>query len=351
MNPATLGLAQPSLGDSLARVEVDGFAHPELAWLLLLLLPVAIARLWGLRRRGLPHAPLQYGNQLGSRSWVARMALPVEMLVVTCAVVTLLGPFREQQLELVDDPGIDVMLVLDVSLSMLAEDFPPNRLEALRRIAHDFVSRSGGHRLGIVAFAGDPYLQSPLSTQLQAVRQLLDDTTVYLLDQAKSGGTAIGDALLVAVERLTAVRLEGRDQAIVLISDGESNLGIDPVLAAHHARDRGIRLYAIGIGGETPIEVRFEGQPVGTAGRYLSSLDDRQLRAVAEAAGGRFDRATDVQVLERLFAELARLESAPLEVRRVKERHSLAWMPSLATFLLFGLHLWLQGHVLRRPFR
>mgnify|MGYP000721228641 CR=1 FL=1 len=106
-----------------------------------------------------------------------------------------------EELDLIEDEGIDVVLVLDVSLSMMAEDFPPNRLEALRRIASDFIRRSGGHRIGLVIFAKDSYVQTPLTTDHRSLLSLLDGVTVYTLDQAKSGGTSVGDALLVAVER------------------------------------------------------------------------------------------------------------------------------------------------------
>jgi len=266
-------------------------------------------------------------------------------------VAGLAGPYKESRLDLIEDEGVDVMLVLDVSLSMLAEDLEPNRLEALRRIARDFVSRAGGNRIGIVIFAKDSYVQTPLTTDHRSLLALLDGVTVYTLDQNKSGGTSVGDALLVTVERLTRSRIEGRDQSLVLITDGESNTGIEPELAARYVREHGIRFYAIGVGGTEPMAVSFEGIPIGAEGDYLAVLDDRRLRNVTELAGGRYYRATDVGILEEIFGELSRLESAPLELRTVASRRSFGHWPALAALALFLLHLTLGGVLLRSPFR
>ena len=263
----------------------------------------------------------------------------------------LAGPYEETRLELIEDEGVDVMLVLDVSLSMLAEDLEPNRLQALRSIAGDFVSRAGGNRIGIVIFAKDSYVQTPLTTDHRSLLALLEGVTVYTLDQNKSGGTSVGDALLVAVERLIRGRVEGRDQSLVLITDGESNTGIEPELAARYVREQGVRFYAIGVGGTEPVAVSFEGNPVGSEGDYLAVLDDTRLKRVTELAAGRYWRATDVGVLEEIFAELSRLESAPLELRTVATRHSLGHWPGLAALALFLLHLALGGVILRSPFR
>ena len=319
---------------------------------LLLLLPLyAWFRLRQRRRRRLRFPPLQYrAGEGGWRVW-KQLAPQLEVLVLALVVAGLAGPYEETRLELIEDEGVDVMLVLDVSLSMLAEDLEPNRLEALRRIAGDFVSRAGGNRIGIVIFAKDSYVQTPLTTDHRSLLALLDGVTVYTLDQNKSGGTSVGDALLVAVERLTRSRVEGRDQSLVLITDGESNTGIEPELAARYVRERGVRFYAIGVGGTEPVAVTFEGNPVGSEGDYLAVLDDTRLKRVTELAAGRYWRATDVGVLEEIFAELSRLESAPLELRTVATRRPLGHWPALGALALFLLHLALGGVFLRSPFR
>ena len=323
-----------------------GWSRP-LVLLVLILLPLyGLARRRVLRRGAVPYAPLQYRRVGGWRRGAGRLLIPVELLLLALVILGLAGPYTTTDLSLMEDEGIDVVLVLDVSLSMLAEDFPPNRLAALQQIARDFIGRSGSTRVALVIFAKDTFVQSPLTTDHVALFSLLDGVTVHSIDQAKSGGTAVGDALLVATDLLGRSRIEGRDQALILISDGESNSGAETSLAARYVRQVGIRLYAIGIGGVEPIEVT--GQDIET---FTTILDDAQLRAIAELSGGRYFRATDVGVLESIFAELSRLESAPLEVRQVEIRRYLVQVVALLGLPLFAVTLALGGIVLRRPFR
>ena len=332
-------------------IEGIQFARPWILALLLLVPVYALFRRRQRRRRTVLFPPLQYrAGETGWRFW-KQLAPQLELLVLALVLTGLAGPYEETRLDLIEDEGVDVMLVLDVSLSMLAEDLPPNRLEALRGIARDFVSRAGGNRIGIVIFAKDSYVQTPLTTDHRSLLTLLDGVTVYTLDQNKSGGTSVGDALLVAVERLTRSRVEGRDQSLIVITDGESNTGIEPELAARYVREQGIRFYAIGVGGTEPMAVSFEGNPIGAEGDYLAVLDDRRLRHVTELAGGRYYRAIDIGILEQIFVELSRLESAPIELRTVASRRSFGHWPALAALVLYLLHLALAGVFLRSPLR
>lgn len=329
------------------------FAHPDVLWALTSLFAYAMLRSWQRRGERVPYAPLQYRKPAGSVGdrLLSFLQLPLELLLLAVVIVGLAGPHRTTDLELIEDEGIDVLLVLDVSLSMLAEDFAPNRLEALRLIARDFIARSGSHRVGLVIFARDAYVQTPLTTDHRVLLELLGGVTVDTLDQALSGGTAIGDALLVAAQHLERNRIAERDQAVVLITDGESNMGSEPELGARFLRHLGARLYAIGVGGEEPIEVFVDGERLGGDEPYLAFLDDTQLRAMTEAANGLFYRATDVGALEDIFGELSRLESAPLEVRLVQVRDFYTRYFALAALPLFFAHLWLGGVRLRRPLR
>lgn len=329
------------------------FARPELLWLLLLLPLYALLRARAERRRRVPFAPLQRAAaavplpRRGGRRGAALLGL--ELLLVALLVAGVAEPYRSTTIELVESEGVDVQLVLDVSLSMLAEDFSPNRLEVLRRLARELLARAGSNRLGLVIFARDAYVQSPLTTDHRALAYLLDGVDVHALDQARSGGTAIGDALVLAADQLARSRVEGRDQALVLITDGSSNDGLDPVLAARHLRQLGVRFHAIGVGGEEPVEVFFRGARVGgDAGPYLAVLDTAQLEAMVEAAAGSFYRATDESALEQIFDALSRLERAPLETRRVERRRS--WAPPIAVLALaLAALLWGLGAALRRP--
>ncbi len=323
-------------------------------WVLAALALVPLFAAWRgrrLARARVPYAPLQYRRPGGPRAGLARLLLPLEALLLAALVVAVAGPVNVERVELFDEEGIDVALVLDISLSMLATDFPPNRLEALRATTHEFISRAGGNRVGLVVFAADTHVHTPLTRDLAVLQSLLEGVTVHAIDQAKSGGTAIGDALLVAGRHLERVRVEGRDQAVVLVTDGESNRGVEPTLAARYLADLGVRFYAIGIGGEEPVEVFFEGEPVGGDTPYLAALDSAQLEAMAAAAGGRFYRATEAGALEEVLAELSRLERGPLERREVEVRGSATHLPAGAAFVLLAAQLLLAGFVARRPMR
>lgn len=332
---------------------VLGLARP---WCLALLALLPLWALWRHRQRRraeVPFAPAQLAGARGT--WTRRLATwaspGTELALVGLSVLALAGPYREARLELTDDSGIDIMLALDVSLSMLAEDFEPNRLAALRTIARDLIATGGGNRMGLVVFAGDAYVQTPLVTDRQSLLELLDGVTVHALSQRESSGTAIGDALLVAGERLVKSKVPGRDQSLVLITDGESNDGIEPVLAARWIAEQDIRLHAIGIGGTEPVEVFFEGRPVGGENRYLAVLDDAELERVAQASGGVFHRATDTGTLARIFDELSRLEHGPLESRVAVERADLSSLLAVVLLALFASHLAVDGIWLRRPYR
>jgi len=332
---------------------MDGWswARPEALAGLGILLGFAMLRSWQLRRDVQHYAPLQYRCEIRRGRRLGLLQLPLELALLAVVIVGLAEPYRSSDLELIEDEGIDVALVLDVSLSMLAEDFPPNRLEALRKIAADFVARGGSHRIAVVVFAKDAFVQTPLTTDHRVLLELLSGVTVDVLDQALSGGTAIGDALLVAAHHLEVHRVAGRDQAVVLITDGESNLGSEPTLGARYVGHLGARLYAIGVGGEEPIEVFVDGERLGGDQPYLAFLDDAQLREMVDAANGRYYRATDVGALEDIFSELSRLEGAPFEVRRVSVRRSFTRYFALAALPLFCAVLWLGGVELRRPYR
>ncbi len=172
------------------------------------------------RRDAVPFAPLQYGAGGTPRRGVSRASRMLEVTVIALLLVGVAGPYHSATVELVEDPGTDVALVLDISLSMLAEDFEPTRLAALRRIAGRFLARRSADRFSLVIFAKDTYVQSPLTTDDAVLNELLQGVTVYALDQYRSGGTAIGDALLVAADQLERGRIDGRDRSVILITDG-----------------------------------------------------------------------------------------------------------------------------------
>ncbi len=328
-------------------------AHP---WVLLLLLLVPLYA-W-LRRRtvrgaAVAWAPLQYAQPPRWRSWLQRFQLPCEMVILAGVVLALAGPHRRDEVELLGEEGIDVALALDISASMQAADFPPNRLEALKELAAALVRRSGSDRIALYAFGKHVFTQTPLTTDNGALAGMIESLAFESINHAESGGTALGDALLAAADGLLRQRVEGRDQVIVLISDGQSNAGADPILAARFVAESDVGLQVLGIGGNEPVEVYVDGEPFITVEDKIleTFLDDTQLQEIAAAAGGRYRRAVDVEVLAAIFDDLARLETTPLEIENVVIRRS--WAPLLARllFLLFAAWLLTDGLLLRRPLR
>ncbi|MGH7562412.1 MAG: VWA domain-containing protein, partial [Gemmatimonadales bacterium] len=209
--------------------------------------------------------------------------------------------------------GISIIIALDVSSSMLAEDFAPaNRLEVAKRQVAAFIRGREADRIGLVAFAGDAITQMPATLDYAVLQQAVRDLRVGVLED----GTAIGSGLATAVNRLR--RVPGRSKVVLLLSDGENNRGaIDPRTAAAAAASFGVKVYAIGVGtiGEARIPTgrgltgfRYEMLPV--------RIDEALLRDIASRTGGRYFRATDAQALARIFEQIDRLEGTPFDERR-----------------------------------
>jgi Ca-activated chloride channel family protein len=323
-------------------------------WALLLLLAVPAWLVWRWRTLGqgaVPFPPLQHTRGGGATGVV--LLLGVEGLLLALGVTALAGPTDVYELDLYDDAGIDLALVLDISASMQAADLPPNRLEVTKRLAQGLVTRRTGDRIGVYAFAGFCATQVPFTTDTAAVVDLLDGLSYYsILHDEKSGATAIGDALLIASDDLATLAVDGRDQLIVLVTDGESNRGVDPVLAARKLREQGVGLQVIGIGQDTPVPVFVEGKPFPRSGpQFHTKLDDTQLRQVADAAGGRYRRADSTDVLAAIFDDLTRLHQQPLQLQGVRVERSRAPLLALALAALLGVWLAFDGLWLRSPLR
>ncbi|MCP3959988.1 MAG: VWA domain-containing protein [bacterium] len=330
-----------------------GLAHPYLLLALLLVPLYGVIRHRVVRGAATPWAPLQYDRPKNLRSVLLRLQVPFEMLLLAVLILALAGPHRRDEVELIGEEGLDVALALDISASMQAADFPPNRLEALKTLAVDFVRRSGSDRIAVYAFGKHVFSQTPLTTDHGALTSLIEGLAFETINHATSGGTALGDALIAATDGLLRQRIEDRDQVIVLITDGQSNAGADPILAARFAAESGMRLFVLGVGGDQPVEVYVGGEPFITVEDKIleTYLDDTQLKEIAEAAGGSYQRALDVDVLSAIFEDLARLETSPLDVETVVVKRSYTPAIAAVLFPLFAAWLLTDGFVLRRPLR
>ncbi|MES2525183.1 MAG: VWA domain-containing protein [Gemmatimonadota bacterium] len=300
-------------GESLSLFGLN-FAHAE-ALLLLLLLPLWS---WWRRRRAReePAIPFSRAGVLarGPRPRIAwTRVLPwLRTVAIAGFIVAVAQPRTGARAENVSNEGIDIAVVIDISSSMLAEDFQPqNRLEVAKDKVKRFVLGRKTDRVGLVAFSGEALTQVPLTTDYPVVLAAIDNLQVGQLED----GTAIGSAIVTAANRLRSA--PGRSRVMVLLTDGENNRGsIDPRTAAQAAAAFGIRVYAIGVGSEGMASVpvgrglfglRYENRPV--------KIDEPLLTEIATTTGGRYFRARDAEALQNIYTQIDALERSVIQAR------------------------------------
>ena len=318
--------------------------------LVLLLLVVLPAAFW-LRARGRGTPAIRYsavGDALSAGGGVARWvnAVPPVLrgLALAAFIVALARPQTGITSENVLTEGIDIVMVLDLSTSMLAEDLQPNRLEAAKAVGADFIAGRRNDRIGLVAFAGQAFTQAPLTFDYAVVRSLLDELETGMIED----GTAVGMGLATAVKRLQASPAESK--VVVLLTDGRSNRGeIGPVTAAQLAEALGIRVYTIGAGSQGTARVPVPDPLGGT--RYATmrvDIDEATLQEIADRTGGQYFRATDTESLSAIFEEIDQLERTEIEVENFTQYGEEFLIPLAIGFLLLALEFVLGQTVLRR---
>ncbi len=288
------------------------FARP---WLLVLLLLVPLWLWWRTRRRA---GPVGYSDTglLGpatARPWRSRLPLWCRAIATVALLLAAAGPRRGGEEIEITQEGIAIVIALDISSSMLAEDFSPaNRFEVAKQQAIGFIRGRKADRIGLVAFAGEALTQVPITVDYPVLEQAVRELRMGVLED----GTAIGQGLATAVNRLR--QAPGESKVVLLLTDGVNNRGlIDPRTAAEAAKALGIKVYTVGIGtdGEAPIPTgrglsgfRYEVLPV--------EIDEELLTEIAQSTGGRYFRAKDAQALARIFRQIDELETTPIRVTR-----------------------------------
>jgi len=224
-------------------------------------------------------------------------------IAIAAVIVAIARPRSSQQFEQVDTEGIDIALTMDVSTSMLARDFKPDRIGAAKDIAIEFIASRPNDRIGIVVFAGESFTQSPLTTDRVTLINLMKEIETGLIDD----GTAIGNGLATAVARLKDS--DAKSKVVILLTDGVNNSGeITPLMAAEIAKTYGVRVYTIGVGamGEAPYPVMT---PWGIQMQNLKvEIDEGLLKQIAESTGGKYFRATDNTKLMEIYSEINDME-------------------------------------------
>lgn len=311
------------------------FAHPWI-FLLLLLIPLFVYLYIRRRRRPATFTLSTSGAFRGmKRSLRSRLTwIPFALLQIAyaCMVAALARPQSFSTSSSSETEGINIMLSVDISGSMLARDLKPNRVEAAKTVASEFIASREHDNIGLVVFAGESFTQCPLTTDHAVLLNLLSKVDIGFLED----GTAIGDGLATAVTRLKDQ--PGESKVVILLTDGTNNAGtIDPMTAAEIAKSFGIRVYTIAVGtmGEAPYPVmtdfgiEYQMMPV--------EIDETSLRSIASTTGGSFFRATDNRSLEEIYSEIDQMEKIKLEVHSYTQRaeHFMPWLCA-ALLCLFG---------------
>ncbi len=324
------------------------FASPYYLWLLVLLVPAIAYYIWRILQGG---ATIQLSSIEGVvrapktlRYWLRHVPFVLRIGALALAIVALARPQGIEQNSHTNTEGIDIMLSIDISGSMLARDFKPDRISAAKEVAGSFIADRYGDRIGLVAFAGEAFTQSPLTTDQSTLQTLLSRIRSGLIED----GTAIGNGLATAINRLR--ESEAKSKVIILLTDGVNNRGeIAPLTAAEIAKAQGIRVYTIGVGtrGSAPYPaVDMFGNM--TFVQQKVEIDEKTLGEIASMTGGKYFRATDKTKLKAIYDEINQLEKSKVEVFQHITYHELflAWL--LAAIALLVAEFLLSNLVLKR---
>jgi Ca-activated chloride channel family protein len=322
------------------------FLHPQYFLLLLLLIPMIAWYIW---KQNSAHATLQISSirffslvKKSRKTYLRHLPFVFRVLAISFVIIALARPQSTNQLRNVTSEGIDIIVSLDISGSMRAMDFKPNRLEAAKEVAIEFIKGRPNDRMGLVIFAAESFTQCPLTLDHNVLTNLFRDVQIGMLDD----GTAIGMGLATAVNRIKDS--DAKSKVVILLSDGENNRGqIAPLTAAEIARTFGVRVYTIGVGtigmAPYPINTVF-GQSVQ---EMEVKIDESMLTEIAELTGGKYFRATDRQALEGIYQEIDAMEKNKIEIQEYTRHAEEFVLFALLALLFLLLEIVLRNTVLR----
>lgn len=264
-------------------------------------------------------------------------------LALFSAILALARPGKGVNYTEVENYGVDIMIALDLSPSMMGMDLEPNRLEAAKDIIEKFAVKRENDRIGLVVFSGEAYLQAPLSLDKEIVKEIVKDSD---FDSVESDGTAIGEAVALAAARLKDRKAESK--IILLLTDGVSNRGVvDPMTAAEAAKKLGIKIYAVGIGKDGRVPYPDDDK---LSGRYYrqNEFDEKLLRSMAESTGGKYYRAVDGDSLEKSVSDINKLEKSMFKVKKYYDFEDDFFVYLAAAFIFFTAELLLRTVLYRK---
>lgn len=328
------------------------FANKEYLFLLLLIIPYLI---WYVMFRKKSEPTLRMSDTFAfnyaPKSWRVRL-MPLQLLMrivtFTLIVIVMARPQTSNSWKNKTVEGIDIMLAIDVSTSMLAEDLKPNRIEAAKAVASEFIIGRPNDNIGLSIFAGEAFTQCPMTTDHASLLNLLQNVRTDIAARGLiSDGTAIGMGLTNAVTRLKGSK--AKSKVVILLTDGSNNMGdISPMTAAEIAQSLGIRVYTIGVGTN---KVAPYPMPVAGGVQYVNmpvEIDTKMLADIAAATEGDFYRATNTAELKNIYKEIDRLEKSKLNVKKFSKRYE-AYQPfALAAVISLLIEIFLRIIVFRR---
>ncbi|HOM63337.1 MAG TPA: VWA domain-containing protein [Dysgonamonadaceae bacterium] len=318
------------------------FANPEYLYLLLLLIPLIA---WYVVKLSKMQASFKLAStqafkkvKPNMRVYMRHFPFVLRVISIALIIIVIARPQAVNSWEETESQGIDIVLALDVSGSMLAQDLQPNRIEAAKKVASEFVTDRKNDKIGLVIFAGESFTQCPLTTDHKVLLNLLKDVNFGMIED----GTAIGLGLANSVNRLKDS--PSKSKVVILLTDGTNNRGqIAPLTAADLAKSYGIRVYTIGVGTkgmaptpvQTPFGMRIQNMPV--------DIDEKTLTEIASLTGGQYFRAVDTEGLREVYREIDQMEKYLISVQNVTRKQEL-FLP----FALVALALILIELILRR---
>lgn len=318
------------------------FLHPNYLYLLLLVIPLIA---WYILRLSKTQASFKLastsafgGMKSGFKVYMRHLPFALRIIAIALIIIVIARPQSVNSWEETESKGIDIVLALDISSSMLAQDLKPDRMQAAKKVAAEFITDRPNDNIGLVIFSGESFTQCPLTTDHKVLLNLLNEVDFGMIED----GTAIGLGLATSVNRLKNSGSDSR--VVILLTDGTNNSGqIAPLTAADLARSYGIRVYTVGVGTKgmaptpmnTPYGVRMQNMPV--------DIDEKTLTEIAAMTGGQYFRAQDTEGLRRVYDEIDEMEKYLISVQNVT-RHRELFLP----FALAALGLILLELLLRR---
>jgi len=328
---------------------MNGIKFADPLFLYLLLLIPAIVAFYILKQQktspSLRVPGLQQFENAGTtfRHYLRHILFAARTLAIALLIIILARPQATNKFQNVSTEGIDIVLTMDISGSMLARDFKPNRLEASKDVATEFISGRPYDRMGLVVFSGESFTQCPITTDHAVLVNLLREIQSGMIED----GTAIGMGLATAVNRIKDS--QAKSKVIILLTDGINNMGaVAPATAAGIAKTFGIRVYTIGVGTQgmapypvqTPFGMQYQDMPV--------EIDEAILKDIAQTTGGKYFRATDNDKLVQVYKEIDKLEKSKIDVRQFSRKEEKYFLPAIIAFCLLAFEILVRNTIYRK---